>query len=155
MADLEPDLAPAAEVQPEERPVLNASLDYSSSVPDAVRATFDGMPAKVLLREGEMLYRFLEHGFTGTAEGFWLPPDTYHRLRKESLVDAIPLPAWAVSQSIALPRKPQPVLFIQATLVESVFAFRGFIKQPGGPPRLRLWIPGLTGEKIFVRSYNL
>ncbi|QOY88443.1 hypothetical protein [Paludibaculum fermentans] len=113
------------------------------------------MPSKVLLREGEMLYRFLEHGFTGTAEGFWLPADTYHRVRKECLVDGIPIPAWAVNQSTALPRAPRPAVFIQATLVESVYVFRGFLKHSGGTPRLRLWIPGLTGEQIFVRTYNL
>ncbi len=155
MADLEPELDPVAEVQPEERRVLNASLDFLHAMPAAVRNSFDGMPAKVLLREGEIIYRFLENGFTGSAEGFWLPADTYHRLRMDSLTGGIPLPDWAVTQSIALPSKPHPVMFVQATLVQSVFAFRGFLVNPGHQPRLRLWIPGLTGEQIFVRCYNL
>ncbi|MGC4054496.1 MAG: hypothetical protein QM757_35910 [Paludibaculum sp.] len=155
MSDLEPVLDPGGEPQPEERPLLNADLDFVRSLPQAVRSTFDGMPAKVLLREGEIIYRFLEQDFSGTAEGFWLPAETYHSVRKASLLDGIPVPDWAVTQSTALPRKPRPTMFIQAALLEHVFAFRGLIRLPAGPPRMRLFIPGLTGDRIIVRAFNL
>ncbi|MBN9663246.1 MAG: hypothetical protein J0H49_33915 [Acidobacteria bacterium] len=155
MADLEPVIEPGAAAEPEERPLLNADLDFVRSLPQSLRSTFEGMPAKVLLREGEIIYRFLEQGFSGPAEGFWLPAETYHRLRKESLLDGIPLPDWAVTQSTTLPRKPHPTLFLQATLLEHVFAFRGPIKLPAGPPHLRLLIPGLTADRIVVRTFNL
>ncbi|WP_321470255.1 hypothetical protein [uncultured Paludibaculum sp.] len=151
MADQEPDL----ELQPEERPILNADADFIRCAPVDVRNAFEGMPAKVFLREGETFFRFLEKDFNGTAEGFWLPAATYHRLRNENLLQGVSIPDWAVTQSTLLPRRPQPAMFCQATLVERVYGFRGLLKVSGGLPQLQFWIPGLAGSQLFVRCYNL
>src|SRR5277367_6069048 len=81
--------------QPEPQ-ILNASYDFVRVAPAGIRDLFAGVPMKVLLSEGETLYRFFETGFNaagfnGPPSDLWLPLRTYHYLRRATAV-----PEWAV-----------------------------------------------------------
>lgn len=140
---------------PAEKPVLNADADFVRSVPAAIRNLFDGMPAKVYLRPGEIFYRFLEKDFAGAIDGLWLTADAYHRIRTDNRLQGRPIPDWAVTPTVHLPHKLHPMQFCQANLVEPVYAFRGALRGTGTPPHMFFYVPALTPDLIIPRTYNL
>lgn len=148
---------PLLEPQPQEeaRPILNEEADFLICAATSVRNAFSCTPSKVLLREGTALYRFLEEGFAGPADGYWLPVSTYHQVRNENRLQNRPIPDWAVSPSVPLPHALAPKLFCEAVLAERIYAFRGSLRLPDGEPREILWIPGLTPAHLIPRTFHL
>ena len=71
---------------------LNHNLQFKK-LPTNHRRSFVGIPRKVLLPGGTVLYRFMDHGkerkdsICGQPSPFWLPKETYQevgRLHKET-----------------------------------------------------------------------
>lgn len=138
--------------------ILNAGYDIVRDAPAQVRRVFDGMPAKVLLKDGEALFRFLQPDYRGTVEGFWLTTEAYHALRIRREMSGMPLPGWAIAETPGQFRSPAPPsLFCRAVLARAVYAFRGPVSAAGGPVPARscFWIPGLCSEDVYVRCYAL
>ena len=143
--------------------ILNAGYDFLRMAPFEVRNQFTGVPMKVLLSEGETLYRFLEARFiearfNGSPSDLWLPLETYHHLRR-----APTIPGWAVWKNANSPSGVSPATFCRATLLKKTYAFRGCVRLTRGSAftledlvtRSMLWIPGLSGDDFFLRSYWL
>lgn len=149
---------PAESANPNPEPkILNGEYNFIRSAPTETRNYFAGVPMKVLLSEGETLYRFYEAGFNGVRSDYWLSLETYHRLRRAPSV-----PDWAVWRSATSRRQSAPAIFCRATLVKKVYAFSGLVRLPGSsaftpgdPARSMLWIPGLSTNDFFLRSYSL
>jgi hypothetical protein len=136
--------------------ILNSGFDFIRDAVVETRHRFEGVPAKLLLRDGHTLYRFLEAALAGPFE-FWLPVETYHYLRR-----APSKPDWALWRSPHSRSKPS--LFCSATLHHNVYGFRGCVRIPGEARAITLtgmvtrsvvWIPGLSREDFFARSYRL
>jgi hypothetical protein len=137
--------------------ILNAEYNFIRLAPNEIRNYFAGIPMKVLLSEGETLYRFYEAGFNGVPSDYWLSLETYHRLRRASSV-----PDWAVWRTANSRRQSAPAIFCRATLLNKVYAFAGLVRLPGSsaftpgdPARSMLWIPGLSTGDFFLRTYSL
>jgi hypothetical protein len=136
--------------------------------PFEIRNQFVGVPMKVLLSEGETLYRFLEARFNGPPSDLWLPLETYHHLRR-----APSIPEWAVWKNANARPQVAAATFCRATLLKKAYAFRGCVHLPGNHvtrghgtsktaftledlvKRSMLWIPGLSGDDFLLRSYWL
>jgi hypothetical protein len=137
--------------------ILNAEYHFNRLAPTGIRNHFAGVPMKVLLGEGQTLYRFYEAGFNALPSDFWLSLETYHRLRRATSV-----PEWAIWKNANPQRQAGPATFCRATLVNKVYAFSGRARVPGSsafapgdPGRSMLWIPGLSSADFFLRTYSL
>jgi hypothetical protein len=136
-------------------PILNAEYDFVRLAPAEIRNRFVGMPAKVLLSEGETLYRFLPGGLEAPFE-FWLPLDTFHQLRA-----APGIPDWAVWRNAN--SRAAATRFCKATLLKKVYGFRGCVPAAGAQAVTlasmlagsMIWIPALRHEDFLVRVYSL
>jgi len=141
-----------------ERKILNAGYDFVRLAPSAIRTQFAGVPMKVLLSEGETLYRFLGAGFDGTPSDLWLPLESYHHLRRMPTT-----PEWAVWKNANSPSRVAPAAFCRATLLNKAYGFRGCVRSTSSHvvtlddmlTRSMLWIPGLSAADFFLRSYSL
>lgn len=144
------------EAAPQE--ILNAEHDFIRLAPVHIRSQFLGMPVKLLLSEGETLFRFFERGFNGPPSDFWIPLETYHHLRC-----APGVPGWAVWKNVNSRADVAPAMFCRATLVRKVFGFKGCVRsthlqaitQENLLTGSMIWIPGLKADDFFLRSYWL
>jgi hypothetical protein len=146
-----------------EPPILNASYDFVRLAPAEIRNLFAGVPTKVLLSEGETLYRFFETGFNaagfnGPRSHLWLPLRTYHHLRRATVV-----PEWAVWRTKDSRLQTAPATFSRATLRNKAYAFAGCVRATQSPgvtlnnliSSSMIWLPGLSAEDVLLRSYSL
>jgi hypothetical protein len=138
--------------QPE---ILNAGYNFVRLAAVEIRNRFVGNPAKVLLSEGETLYRFLPGGLEGPFE-FWLPLETYHHLRGASNI-----PDWAIWRNV---NSPAPATkFCEVTLRKKVYGFRGCVSAAGSHAVTltnmlscsMIWVPTLRREDFLLRVYLL
>ena len=135
--------------------ILNARYDFVQLATVEVRNRLVGMPAKVLLSEGETLYRFLPGGLEGPFE-FWLPLETYHHLR-----GAPNIPDWAIWRKVN--SRAPATRFCKATLRRKVYGFRGCVPAAGSRvvtlsnmlSGSMVWIPALCLEDFLLRFYSL
>jgi hypothetical protein len=138
--------------------ILNAKCVFGRDAPQPIRNRFGGgIAQKTLLKQGEMLFRFVEARFSGAPDDFWLPLETYHRFFHIKSV-----PAWAIWKN-ANSRAQVPATFWRATLTRSVYGFKGLAalaeKQAitwenlisGG----LLWVPGLSDQDFHLRVYRI
>jgi len=135
--------------------ILNADVEFVRSAPPHIRRDFEQMPMKVLLKEGETLFRFFEAAMAAPPSDFWLPLETYHHLRLQTSV-----PGWAIWSSAGSKSRPAAATFCRATLTRSVYGFRGFVGQGSATManlhgRSMVWIPGLSAADFFLRYYSL
>ena len=137
--------------------ILNAGFDFIRHGPPQIRTQFRGIPTRTLLSEGESLFRFLEPDFSGTVSDFWLPLETYHHLRLSESV-----PEWAVWRSTGSRAQRPSTAFCKATLRRKVYGFKGVAAQAGQAAITStsllgsglVWIPGLSQQDFFLRSYS-
>jgi hypothetical protein len=138
--------------------IHNQGYDFVRQAPPHIRLEFKGVPRKILLNEGETLFRFMEARFRVIAYDFWLPLETYHQLRRSKKV-----PAWAIWKNAGAPAKVVPATFCSATLKRKVYGFKG-LSASAGKKAVSLksltaaglvWIPELSTQDIFVRNYSL
>jgi hypothetical protein len=135
--------------------ILNAGYDFVRHAAVEVRNRFVGMPARVLLSEGETLYRFLPNELNAPYE-FWLPLETYHHLR-----GAPNIPDWAVWRNAY--SRAAATKFCKATLRKKVYGFRGCVRAAGSRAvtlanmvsSSTLWIPALSRDDFGLRVYWL
>ena len=138
--------------------IPNAAYNFVRDAPKHIQAQFGGcIPPKRLLREGEMLFRFVEAGFRGAAYDFWLPLDTYHHFFCTGSV-----PTWAIWKN-AGSRTQVPAAFWRATLTRSVYGYKGLAASAaekaltwqnlisGG----LVWVPGLSTQDFYLKVYRI
>ena len=139
--------------------MLNDGYEFVRDAPEEVRRAFQGVPMRVLLREGDTLFRLLEPGFQGTLAGFWLPLETYHALRNAEHFTARRYEAWAISCMPGRPAPLQPSTFCRATLRRDAYGFKGCARGSADMQaliaRARVWVPGLDREDVMVLCYSL
>lgn len=139
-------------------PIHNENYDFARQAPPLIRLEFKGVPRKILLNEGDTLFRFMEARFRCLAYDLWLPLETYHHLRRSKKV-----PEWAIWKNSGVPAKGIPASFCSATIKRRMYGFKGLSASAGkkaiGLKSLTsgglVWIPELSTLDIFVRSYSI
>jgi|SRR5579863_4488408 len=145
---------------------LNEGFNFDRDTPPDVRASFRTPPARVLLKQGAKLYRFVTMGHNETIAGFWTPHDVYAKLEGWSRQLGMPVQYLARNLlAVTVEWNPKMNGLSIVELKCDAYGLRGPAKyqrlEKANPKVLlignvdQVWVPSLTPALVFQQFRTL